>query len=128
MMPMMMPPMMPMTTPKQATLPGTCSLVEQLDKRVLIILQDGRHLVGWLRSFDQFTNFVLEECCERRYSGQCYGDVPLGLYIVRGENVVVLGEIDVAREAEGASGLRRVSTEEILQMQADEDESDEEDA
>lgn len=27
-------------------LPGSSSLVEELDKRVLIVLRDGRHLVG----------------------------------------------------------------------------------
>ena len=57
-MSMNMPPMpMPPQIRTPVSLPGTCSLVEQLDKRVLIILQDGRHLVGFLRSFDQFTNF-----------------------------------------------------------------------
>lgn len=46
-------------------LPGAASLLEQLDTRVLIILGDGRHLVGILRSFDQFLNLVLEETSER---------------------------------------------------------------
>ena len=40
-------------------LPGASSLVEQLDRRILLILRDGRHLVGFLRSFDQFSNLVL---------------------------------------------------------------------
>ena len=34
-------------------LPGAASLLDQLDKRILIILRDGRHLVGTLRTFDQ---------------------------------------------------------------------------
>ena len=46
-------------------LPGAASLLEQLDKRVMIILRDGRHLVGKLRSFDHFMNLILEETCER---------------------------------------------------------------
>lgn len=46
-------------------LPGAASLLEQLDTRVLIILSDGRHLVGTLRSFDQFLNLVLEDTSER---------------------------------------------------------------
>jgi len=33
--------------------PGT-ALVEELDKRLLVQLRDGRKLVGILRSFDQF--------------------------------------------------------------------------
>lgn len=40
------------------TLPGAASLVEQLDKRLLVVLRDGRHLVGVMRSFDQFSNMV----------------------------------------------------------------------
>lgn len=46
-------------------LPGACSMLDQLDQRVLIILRDGRHLVGILRSFDQFLNLVVEETVER---------------------------------------------------------------
>lgn len=46
-------------------LPGAASLLEQLDSRVLIILSDGRHLVGTLRSFDQYLNLVLENTSER---------------------------------------------------------------
>jgi U6 snRNA-associated Sm-like protein LSm1 len=46
-------------------LPGAASLLDQLDRRVLIILRDGRHLVGVLRSFDQFLNLVLENTSER---------------------------------------------------------------
>mmetsp|Transcript_826 Transcript_826/g.823 ORF Transcript_826/g.823 Transcript_826/m.823 type:complete len:117 (+) Transcript_826:59-409(+) len=75
-------------------LPGAASLLEQLDTRVLIILGDGRHLVGILRSFDQFLNLVLEETSERIILAGKYCDIPLGLYIVRGDNIVLLGEID----------------------------------
>ena len=47
-------------------LPAAASLVDQLDKRVLVILRDGRNLVGVMRSFDQFSNVVLEDAVERR--------------------------------------------------------------
>lgn len=40
-------------------LPGAASLLDQLDKRILIILRDGRHLVGILRTFDQVTSICL---------------------------------------------------------------------
>lgn len=46
-------------------LPGAASLIEDLDKRVLLVLRDGRHLIGVLRSFDQYVNLVLEETFER---------------------------------------------------------------
>lgn len=46
-------------------LPGAASLLEQLDKRIMIILRDGKHLIGKLRSFDHFMNLILEETFER---------------------------------------------------------------
>ena len=46
-------------------LPGAASLLEQLDKKIVIILRDGRHLVGILRSFDHFMNLSLESTSER---------------------------------------------------------------
>ena len=46
-------------------LPGAASLIEQLDKRISIILRDGRNLVGILRSFDQYMNLSVENTYER---------------------------------------------------------------
>ena len=40
-------------------LPGTASLIEEIDKKLLVVLRDGRTLIGWLRSIDQFANLVL---------------------------------------------------------------------
>ncbi|MCI43827.1 U6 snRNA-associated Sm-like protein LSm1, partial [Trifolium medium] len=49
--------------------------------------------MGTLRSFDQFANAVLEGACERVIVGDLYCDIPLGLYVIRGENVVLIGEM-----------------------------------
>jgi hypothetical protein len=38
-------------------------------------------------------NIVLADASERHVVGKKYGDIPLGLNIIRGENVVLLGEI-----------------------------------
>ena len=46
-------------------LPGAASLGNELDKRILVYLRDGRHLVGMLRSFDQYLNLVMEDTFER---------------------------------------------------------------
>ena len=81
-------------------LPGAASLIEEIDKRVMIILRDGRHLVGRLRSFDQFMNLILEDTCERVLLPGRFCDVPLGLYIVRGDTIVLMGETDPETEAE----------------------------
>lgn len=39
---------------------------------VQVILRDGRNLVGTLRSFDQFSNMVMQDTVERRtVNGAC---------------------------------------------------------
>ena len=50
------------------------------------------------RSFDQFANLVLEGAVERVIVGTLYAEDPLGLYVVRGENVVLLGDIDASQD------------------------------
>ena len=64
----------------------------------MAVLRDGTHLVGILRSFDQFSNLVLENATERRNVGRQAVDVPLGLFILRGENIVLLGSVDEGKE------------------------------
>ena len=43
----------------------------------------------WLRP----ANLVLQDAIERIFVGDIYGDIAAGIYVVRGENVVLLGEI-----------------------------------
>lgn len=38
-------------------------------------------------------NLVLHRTIERIHVGKKYGDIPRGIFVVRGENVVLLGEI-----------------------------------
>lgn len=75
-------------------LPGAISLLEQLDKKLLVILRDGRKLIGCLRSIDQFANLVLDDVVERTFLGKYYSDIRHGFLLIRGENVVLAGEID----------------------------------
>ena len=75
-------------------LPGSASLIDMVDKKILCILRDGRHLIGNLRSYDQFANLVLQETIERIYTHpNNYGIKEWGIFIVRGENVALMGEI-----------------------------------
>lgn len=85
----------------------------------MIILRDDKKLIGYLRSYDQFANMVLEDTVERIVVEQNFGDYPLGLYMVRGENVVLMGEVDetLENELETKKILNRVSLPEILQQQ-----------
>lgn len=100
--------------------PGTASLLAELDKKLMVLLRDGRTLIGYLRSVDQFANIVLHRTIERIHVGKEYGDIPRGIFIVRGENVVLLGEID--REKEKDLPLTQVSVDDILDAQRREQE------
>jgi U6 snRNA-associated Sm-like protein LSm1 len=65
---------------------------------MLVVLRDGRKLHGVLRSYDQFANLVLEDTVERIYAGDTFAEKWCGLFLIRGENVVLLGEIDLDQE------------------------------
>src|SRR5271167_1974771 len=66
-----------------------------VEKLVTIITTDGRLLVGYLRGYDQTTNLVLSAAQERTISPDepCTTE-DLGLYILRGDNVALVGETD----------------------------------
>ena len=59
---------------------------------------------------------------ERIIVGTQYAEVPLGVHIIRGENVVLVGEVDEEREPPAA--LQLVSEAEIKQAQRAEKEAD----
>mmetsp|Transcript_14977 Transcript_14977/g.24891 ORF Transcript_14977/g.24891 Transcript_14977/m.24891 type:complete len:96 (-) Transcript_14977:800-1087(-) len=71
------------------------ALQEWLNKTVSIITSDGRNVIGHLKGFDQTMNVILEQSHERVFS-EDKGVVqnPLGLYIIRGDNIVVVAELD----------------------------------
>lgn len=50
------------------------------------------------RTIDQFANLVLHEALERIYFEKYYGDIDRGVFLIRGENVVLAGEIDEEKE------------------------------
>lgn len=68
-------------------------------EKLMLVLRDGRKIIGVMRSFDQFSNIVLEHAEERVVVGKRFADVPLGLYVIRGENLVLLGQIVRACDA-----------------------------
>lgn len=75
---------------------GPCANIDP----VTLSLRDGRTLFGVLRSFDQFGNLVLQDTLERIYLDTCYGETERGVWIVRGENVALMGELDPLKENE----------------------------
>lgn len=52
----------------------------------------------FFRTIDQFANLVLHETLERIHVDNCYGDIQRGIFLIRGENVVLAGEIDEEKE------------------------------
>ncbi|KAJ1977900.1 hypothetical protein H4R34_003411 [Dimargaris verticillata] len=88
------------------------SLVDLLDKRLLVILRDGRKILGFLRSYDQY---------ERIYVKDVYGDIQRGVFVIRGENVVLLGEIDNIKDDE--QPLQQLPYDQVLRMQQEEAEA-----
>lgn len=96
-----------------------------LAEKLMVALRDGRKLIGVLRSWDQFgeppsllphtqdaneakprqANLVLQSTIERIFvppadhaAPGLYADIPRGIFLVRGENVLLLGEIDLDRD------------------------------
>ncbi|KRY65359.1 U6 snRNA-associated Sm-like protein LSm1 [Trichinella pseudospiralis] len=95
---------------------GAASLLEDLNKKVLVILRDGRNMIGYLRSVDQFANIVLEDTVERIVVNNMYSDISMGLFIVRGENVFLVGELDQNKPME--EKLVKTTIREAVNLQA----------
>ena len=75
-------------------------LVEFVDKKVSIITNDGRLIVGMLKGFDNVTNVILEGSEERVFSqDEGVERIPLGLYLVRGDNITCVGEVNEEQDA-----------------------------
>ena len=79
----------------------------------MVVLRDGRKLVGYLRSIDQFANLILEDVVERTFVDKYYCDVEQGFLLIRGENVELAGEIDENAD----TGLTQVSVEELQKLE-----------
>jgi len=74
------------------------SLQGYVNKKVLVLTSDSRTLVGTLLSCDQMTNLVLSQTIERVIrtpdDPESSSEVPHGLYLIRGDNVAVVGLVD----------------------------------
>ncbi|PAV22408.1 Sm-like ribonucleo [Pyrrhoderma noxium] len=97
------------------------SLVDCVDKKMLVMLRDGRKLIGVLRSYDQFANLVLEDTVERIYHGSTFAERKVGVFLIRGENVVLLGEVDL--DVEDEIPLKPVPYETLKDIYAQENEA-----
>ncbi|CEF66959.1 U6 snRNA-associated Sm-like protein LSm1 [Strongyloides ratti] len=58
---------------------GAVSLLESLGKKIIVQLRD-------------------DEAIERIFVDKYYGDIPRGVYLIRGENVILAAEIDESKK------------------------------
>ncbi|RWS15411.1 N-alpha-acetyltransferase 38: NatC auxiliary subunit-like protein [Dinothrombium tinctorium] len=73
------------------------ALEPYVNHTVSVITADGRNIVvsGTLKGFDQTINLILDDSHERVYSmSSGVEQVMLGLYIIRGDNIAVVGLVD----------------------------------
>ncbi|EPY36126.1 U6 snRNA-associated Sm-like protein LSm8 [Strigomonas culicis] len=82
-------------------------LTPYLRKRVSVLTTDGRHILGILHSADQLMNVVVANAVERVAGAPGAGDaaaaveeVPLGVLLLRGADVLAVAELNVFEEAQ----------------------------
>ncbi|KAI8919940.1 putative u6 snRNA-associated sm-like protein lsm8 [Powellomyces hirtus] len=68
---------------------------EWIDGMVAVVTNDGRIIVGALKGYDQTNNLILANSVERVFGEEGVEIIPLGLYIIRGDNVAALGNMDM---------------------------------
>ena len=102
------------------------------EEKLLLVLRDGRKLIGVLRSWDQFANLVLTFTTERYFvtspansvksePTKLFADIPRGTYLVRGENVLLLGEIDLDKDDDVPPGYEEGEIQEVFRLKKEED-------
>jgi len=131
-----MPPLGPGIPPQQnQQLPPqmfttAAQLLDMTDKKLMVSLRDGRKLIGVLRSWDQFANLVLQSTIERIFVPPAsnpsktastappglYADIPRGIFLVRGENVLLLGEIDLDKDDNPPPGYEKGEPEVVHKL------------
>ena len=66
-----------------------------IDFMVNVITNEGRVFTGILKSFDQSMNMIIKDCFEKVYSKEeGVKFVNMGLYMIRGDNVMIVSEVD----------------------------------
>ncbi|KAI5957315.1 hypothetical protein KGF54_000243 [Candida jiufengensis] len=96
------------------------AIVGSVDRKIFVLLRDGRSLFGILRTFDQFANLVLQDTFERIYlksdtteENEKFGEIYRGVFMVRGENVVMMGELDIDKEDDHLKTIEQIPFEQV---------------
>jgi U6 snRNA-associated Sm-like protein LSm1 len=106
-------------------------LLDLTDKKLMLVLRDGRKLLGVLRSWDQFANLVLTDTRERYFvtvpdeggEKRLFCDIPRETYLVRGENVLLIGEVDLDKDDDLPPGYEEGKVEEVFAIARDAEQS-----
>ncbi|KAF2089886.1 Sm-like ribonucleoprotein [Saccharata proteae CBS 121410] len=96
-------------------------LLDLTDKKLMVALRDGRKLIGVLRSWDQFANLVLQDTVERIFVKNLFADINRGVFLVRGENVTLLGEIDLDKDDYIPEPYQPAPIEQVFALQKQEE-------
>jgi len=77
-----------------------------------------------MRSFDQYGNIALENCFERIFVEKQYCEIEKGVIVIRGDNLALLGEVDVRKEKEISNTVwKKVQGNELLELYKQEKEN-----
>lgn len=89
-------------------------LIEFIEKKVSVITNDGRQFVGYMRGYDQVCNIILEKCVERVFETnlamRTVSSDALNTFVIRGDNIAIIGEIDIEKDDKMAWNSKKVST------------------
>ncbi|KAJ1525282.1 hypothetical protein ONE63_010105 [Megalurothrips usitatus] len=66
-------------------------LKKYMDKKLSLKLNGGRHVSGFLRGFDPFMNFVVDETVEICKDGS---KKDIGMVVIRGNSIIMLESLD----------------------------------
>lgn len=95
----------------------TAAIVGSVDRKVFVLLRDGRILFGVLRTFDQYANLILQHTIERIYlKDNKYSEKDHGVFMIRGENVVMLGEVNIDKEDYPLEQMERIEWKEAREI------------
>ncbi|KAI8620232.1 U6 snRNA-associated Sm-like protein LSm8 [Chytriomyces sp. MP71] len=70
-----------------------------VNHQVFVVTYEGRTIMGELKGFDQTCTLILKKAVERIiHKNDITEEIPLGLYIIRGPDVAIVGELDADRD------------------------------
>ncbi|KAH7820803.1 putative U6 snRNA-associated Sm-like protein LSm1 [Monocercomonoides exilis] len=97
-----------------------CTLSAEVDTYVIVHTRDNKVILGWMRTFDAFTNVVLEGAVERIMVDDKYADIELGTLILRGETISTLCQMPLTDPI--AKKCKKVELVDIIEQYTEEQE------